>query len=353
MRWIYLLCAFFISSSLCGQHFTERDGRYLLLRAGSGPVYGGLVGGSIEYGKDLISGYASVGTIPAFTTQEGVDVPGSLNFGGGARFHMTTRVDRLRTRAGVHVGWLENYYAAPIKDDPYDPIVYGGMFTFGTEFTTRVLSLEADLSFQPGWLIFNPSSHPFFSGSFSISGGIGVNLFALRKKEVHQWDRQYQETQSSMCFNNFRRPWFTDDGWCDKGMVWQKMEEDQFVVFTFNIADMNPGTTCLEHDLTQEDAKVQVWLIDGFNPANFPERDQLTAENLENIFGKDKVWQAVEGTCNFVFNRGDCTEVLGNKRVKLSAQALKVVFRNSSDLEKKAQAKSISIWNVPFKDKCQ
>ncbi len=154
--------------------------KYVNLKLGQGISFGGL-GTAIEYRYKRVGFIGSIGYKQEQYIYEHV-VPSSWNVGADFRYYASKNYANWQFYAGVHGGWLSNYYHPNIANQSYRSTVYGFAITSGIEIREEILNIEIGLSIDPGRLIFYPSKHPYYSDNWSVlpSVAIGINLYALR-----------------------------------------------------------------------------------------------------------------------------------------------------------------------------
>lgn len=154
--------------------------RYAVLRSGFGLPFGAY-GLNVEYRISRFGGYAGAGFMKKQYYDE-VFIPPSFNIGAGLKYYFLRTELAWHPVAGVHCGWLNNYYHKDIGQNPYTAVVYGFAFLAGLEMKENIWSFEMCILTDPGNMIFKPAAHPSYTGKvyFTPSIGIGVNIYALR-----------------------------------------------------------------------------------------------------------------------------------------------------------------------------
>jgi len=160
---------------------SDRKNDFLLLRIGKGTQYGDL-GGGIEVGRNNFGIYGSIG----YSTKTKIDgraIDASLNWSSGVDYFTSDNSKNFRQKVGLEAGWIRNYYYDRIGNNKYNPNVYGISSHLGWEFNFRNFNIEIGISYGFNKLIFNKSSHPYFSSEhhFALYSGLTMNALSYRK----------------------------------------------------------------------------------------------------------------------------------------------------------------------------
>jgi hypothetical protein len=185
VRFILIVLLFFglLINYAIGQR-TNISEKYLIAKLGKGICYGGY-GINMEFRNKHLGYYIGYGYAPSFTMSN-VKVKQSWNLAFGTVYHFFDNNSSFKPFVGIHFGWLNNYYHEKIKQNYYNPVVYGFAFRAGLEFKEDIMHFKFSVDYDPGFAIVSKAEHPYYANNmrFSTSLGFGIDLFNTRSVKI-------------------------------------------------------------------------------------------------------------------------------------------------------------------------
>lgn len=168
-----------VNSTFSQGVFNKND--QIILKFGSGANFGGY-GLNTEFRKNRFSIQLFLGHNKVKSDTNYI-IPSSYNFGLNAFYYFLDSKSPIKPKIGFHFGWLNSYYNPKIGTAKYDPFVYGFALIPGLEFGDGFVRFGLNFILDPGFVIVDSRSHPYYSDSYYISSsvGIGIDVVGFRK----------------------------------------------------------------------------------------------------------------------------------------------------------------------------
>jgi hypothetical protein len=278
----------FCVNVLIAQNTLDSD-KMLVLKVGNGTTFGGK-GIGAEFRKNRLGAQLDFG-FRVKEVQDSLTTPSSYNFNLNAFYYFRDPKSAIRPKLGIHLGWLNNYNDNQIVTKKYNPHVYGMAFVSGLEFGEGIVKVSINVIYDPGFLIFKPETHPYYSDLYylSYSFGVGIDLvgfnkFIKNRKIIKKYDKNQKEndenendensttlnknnTIKDKCFSLSEISGNIAKGICGENTIYQQISSDKFVLieFTRNISDYK-GTNIFD---VKDNAFVKVYIISGADYNDF------------------------------------------------------------------------------------
>lgn len=303
------------------------------LKGGYGPPLGG-IGIKAEATFGVLAGYLSLGYMPAFSPNEKISVPGSVNPVVGLQYRFLFKDKPFSTRFGAQVGWVANYYTNSIGTQEYNPHVYGFSFGSGAELYIGSFTIEAEIYGTTRKFIFNASEHPGFDVVWSPSIAIGFELTGARVDISKKWSKWYNKSLNSDWFywevkdgNGFRSDddKRLDGGVCGNEWFFQQVDTTLVIVVRINTDSIPIGTQVIKEGIAIADnPNVDAYLLEtAVNKETCCNMDSLiTSLPLESVY------TLTQGTIAVVANK-ETIDSEYRKGYKASLTLMDAVFVNN------------------------
>ena len=294
-----------VITNFCFSQGANYFDKTLVIKGGKGNAYGAY-GINAEFRKKHLANYLCIGYSPKYTTTNNIQIDKSYNFGFGINYYFFDIRSSLKPFAGIHLGWLNNYYNEKIGFEPYSPIVYGGAAKAGIEVSENVMHFSISASLDPGFAILDNSKHPFYSSNFhfSLNIGFGINLYQLPSfiKKKNKKDKiidSNEEKVNSEIKNNEPTDFCSDyldnteiiKGHCNELCIFQQINDNKFIYIKLyhDVADYKDIIATYNID-SFPNKIINVYLIES---SHLDSKD--CEEHLKEINTDNSIFKTIEG----------------------------------------------------------
>ncbi|MDP4265988.1 MAG: hypothetical protein Q8880_00965 [Bacteroidota bacterium] len=287
-----LFISLFLFLYVAAQQQGERNKFFFVTKAGYGKPYGGY-GLNFESGLKNIGAYIALGYTPSQKADSLYTIKSSVNFGMGIEYFFGNARKNLRPKAGLYMGWLNNYYsnsAANIKD--YNPNIYGYALSGGLEYYQRLFFMDFGIHLVPAFLLPWLKNTPYSRDQrirISPSIGIGININAIRenikdnklfKKEKSEKSAKAEtliktekerkieireekiDSSKQNCISSGQLKGNYINGACGNVTVYQQLFDKKYVIVTLNPDSIYLTTKCNEYGIHPGCKSIRIYIAD-------------------------------------------------------------------------------------------
>jgi hypothetical protein len=341
---LFLASSVFVSA----QNVPSKKDRIASLTGGFGSTYCGF-GLNAEGGSYPYSFYVMAGYTPAFGSL--VRIPAGTHYGAGGWYFFNIRSKRFQPRAGLHLGWVNNYYNSAIGLQPYKPNIYGVAAHGGLRYQTKYFIFDAGVDVLPP-LILDRKDHPYYLEEgflysyFGFSLGVGINLAPSLNSLKALPEKRYEKTVGTRCIEKNKRLQRTyAKGACGNLQVYQQIDSARTVIIAINPDSIKLGNDCKTFTIDSTNSNLRVVLVDKMT---YTDSVRCVTCHVTD-YPADVAYIAISGSVTVIISQKQLTSD-NTRPFRVSVELNDVHFRAKG---KVIVLDQVVIWDVYDKKFCQ